>query len=67
MHTDITWKAAIFTLIGLFAIATVVMNSSAESRGVARSTVESRGVARSAPVSNPWNRDQNSANRINVL
>jgi hypothetical protein len=50
MYMYITCKTALLTLIGLFAIATVVMNSGAESRSIARSGVESRVVARSAPV-----------------
>jgi hypothetical protein len=37
MYIDITWKIALPALIGLFVIATVVMNSSsAKSRGVPR-------------------------------
>jgi hypothetical protein len=39
MYIDITWKIALPMLIGLFAIATVVMNSRAESRGVAQNAV----------------------------
>ena len=39
MYIDITWKIALPALVGLFVIATVVMNGSAESRRlVARST-----------------------------
>jgi hypothetical protein len=34
MYIDIIWKTALPVLIGLFAIATVVMNGSAESRGL---------------------------------
>jgi hypothetical protein len=41
MYIDITWKIALPALVGLFVIATVVMNGSAESRGL---------VARSAAV-----------------
>jgi hypothetical protein len=37
MYIDIIWKTALFTFIGLFVIAAVVMNSSAVSRGVTRS------------------------------
>ena len=37
MYIDIIWKTALPALIGLFAIATVVMNSSALGRGVDRS------------------------------
>jgi hypothetical protein len=37
MYIDIIWKTALPALIGLFAISTVVMNSSAVGRGVARS------------------------------
>jgi hypothetical protein len=47
MHIDITWKLALPALVGLFVIATVVMNSSA----VARSSTESRPVTRSGPAS----------------
>jgi hypothetical protein len=36
MYIDIIWKTALPALIGLFAIATVVMNSSAVGRGVPR-------------------------------
>jgi hypothetical protein len=42
MHIDITWKIALPALIGLFAVATVVMNGSAESKGVARSAAGGR-------------------------
>jgi hypothetical protein len=51
MYMYITCKTAILALIGLFAIATVVMNSGAESRGIARSGVESRVVTRGVPIS----------------
>jgi hypothetical protein len=34
MHTNITWKTAILTLVGLVAIATVGLNNSARSRGL---------------------------------
>jgi hypothetical protein len=33
MHTNITWKTAILTLVGLVAIATAGLNSSVRSRG----------------------------------
>jgi hypothetical protein len=51
MYIDITWKTALPALIGLFVIATVVMNSGA----VARSSTESRGVTRSAQPSSVCN------------
>jgi hypothetical protein len=51
MYIDITWKIALPTLVGLFVIAIVVMNSSA----VARSSAESRAVTRSAPASSVCN------------
>jgi hypothetical protein len=51
MYIDITWKTALPALIGLFAIAAVVMNSDA----VARSSAESRVVSRSAPASSACN------------
>jgi hypothetical protein len=51
MYIDITWKIALPALVGLFAIATVVMNSGA----VARSSTESGGVSRSAPGSSVCN------------
>jgi hypothetical protein len=47
MYMEITWKAALFTIIGLFVLATVVMNSSA----VARSSTESKAATRNAPAS----------------
>jgi hypothetical protein len=47
MYLEIAWKAALFTLIGLFVLATVVMNNSA----VARSSTESKVATRSAPAS----------------
>jgi hypothetical protein len=37
MYIDIIWKTALPALIGLFAISTVVMNSSAVDKGVTRS------------------------------
>jgi hypothetical protein len=37
MYIDITWKIALPALVGLFVVATIAMNSTAESRGVARS------------------------------
>jgi hypothetical protein len=52
MYLDITCKAVLFTLIGLFAIAPVVMNS---STAVARSGAESRVVIRSTPASSVCN------------
>jgi hypothetical protein len=41
MHTNITWKTAILTLVGLVAMATAGLSSGAWSRGL---------VARSAAV-----------------
>ncbi len=38
MRTQITWQTAILTLIGFVAIATVGLNSRAESRAVAASS-----------------------------
>jgi len=38
MYIDIIWKVALPALIGLFAIAAVVMNSSAVGRGADRGT-----------------------------
>jgi hypothetical protein len=52
MYIDITWKICLPALIGLFAIAIVVMNSTAS---VARTGTESRGVTRSAPASSVCN------------
>jgi hypothetical protein len=51
MYIDITWKIALPALIGLFAVATVMMNSGA----VARNSTESRVVTRSAPTSSVCN------------
>ena len=51
MYIDITWKTALPALVGLFAVATVVMNSGA----VASSSAESRVVTRSAPASSVCN------------
>jgi len=51
MYIDITWKIALPAFVGLFVIATVVMNSGA----VARSSNESRGITRSAPPSSVCN------------
>jgi hypothetical protein len=48
---EITWKAALFAIIGLFVLATVVMNNSA----VARSSTESKVGTRSAPASSVCN------------
>jgi hypothetical protein len=45
MYIDIIWKTALPTLIGLFVIAAVVMNGTAQGYGV-----ESRDVTRNAPV-----------------
>jgi hypothetical protein len=43
MYIDITWKIGLPALVGLFAIAIVMMNGSAESRGlVARSAAVAR-------------------------
>ena len=50
MYIDIIWKTALPTLMGLFVIAAVVMNS-AQGSGIAHRSTESRGVARDAPVS----------------
>jgi hypothetical protein len=50
MYIDIIWKIVLPALIGLFVIAAVVMNSSAQGRGIAHSSTESRGVTRSAPA-----------------
>jgi hypothetical protein len=56
MYIDITWKIALPALVGLFVIATVVMNSSsAESRGIARTSTQSTGVTRSASPSSVCN------------
>jgi hypothetical protein len=56
MYIDITWKIELPVLIGLFVIATVVMNSSsAQSRGVARTNTQSTGITRSAPTSSVCN------------
>ena len=44
MYIDIIWKTALPTLIGLFGIAAVVMNSNAQGSGI-----ESRDMTRSAP------------------
>jgi hypothetical protein len=51
MYIDITWKIALPALIGLFVIATVVMNSSA----VARSSPDSKGATRSTPANSVCN------------
>ena len=51
MSMEITWKAALLTVIGLFVLATVVMNNSA----VARSSTESKVATRSAPASSVCN------------
>jgi hypothetical protein len=37
MYIDITWKIALPALVGLLVVATIVVNSTAESRGAARS------------------------------
>jgi hypothetical protein len=42
---EITWKAALLTLIGLFVPATVVMNNSAVARSSTESEVATRGAA----------------------
>ena len=52
MYMEITCKAALFALIGLFAIAPVVMNSRS---AVARSSAESRVITRTAPASSVCN------------
>jgi hypothetical protein len=51
MYLEITCKAVLFTLIGLFAIAPVVMNNSA----VALSSTESKVATRGAPASSVCN------------
>jgi hypothetical protein len=58
MYMDIILKTALFALIGLFVIATVVMNSSAVSRGVSRSAPTSSvcNILYPAPCNSvePW-------------
>jgi hypothetical protein len=51
MYMELTWKAVLFTLIGLFVLATVVMDNSA----VARSSTESKVATRSARASSVCN------------
>jgi hypothetical protein len=54
MNIDITWKIGLPVLVGLFAIATVVMNGTAVS--APRTGTDSRGVAApSAPSSSVCN------------
>jgi hypothetical protein len=56
MYIDIIWKTALPTLIGLFVIATVVMNStSAHSRGIARTSTQSAPITGGAPASSVCN------------
>ena len=52
MYIDITWKTALPALIGLFAIAIVVMNGTAVGRDV---DTQSTGITRSAPASSVCN------------
>jgi len=58
MYMDIILKTALFSLIGLFVIATVVMNSGAVTRGVTRSAPTSSvcNVLYPAPCNfvEPW-------------
>jgi hypothetical protein len=42
MYIDIIWKTALPALIGIFAVATVVMNNNAVGKGTARSASVSR-------------------------
>jgi hypothetical protein len=51
MYIDITWKIALPALVGLFVIATIVMNGSA----VARSSAESKGFTRGVPAGSVCN------------
>jgi hypothetical protein len=51
MYIDLTWKIALPALIGLFIIATVVMNSGA----IAQSRPDSRGATRSTSTSSVCN------------
>jgi hypothetical protein len=55
MYIDITWKTALPSLIGLFAIAIVVMNSGAVGSGVGRTGAQNTGITRSAPASSVCN------------
>jgi hypothetical protein len=56
MYIDITWKIALPAFVGLFVIATVVMNSSsAQSKGIARASTQSIGITRSAPTGSVCN------------
>jgi hypothetical protein len=56
MYIDVTWKIGLPALIGLFVIATVVMNSSsAQSRGISRTSTPSTGITRSAPANSVCN------------
>jgi hypothetical protein len=55
MYVDVIWKTALPSLLGFFAIAAVVMNSSTQGSGIAHSSPESRGVTRSAPASSVCN------------
>jgi hypothetical protein len=48
MYMDITWKAALFTTIGLFVLAPGVMNSSAVARGSTESKVVTHGATASS-------------------
>jgi hypothetical protein len=51
MYIDITWKIALPALVGLFVLATIVMNNTA----VARSSTESKVATRGAPASSVCN------------
>jgi hypothetical protein len=51
MGMEITWKAALFALIGVFVLATVVMNNSA----VAGRSAERKVATRGAPPSSICN------------
>jgi hypothetical protein len=55
MYIDIIWKTLLPTLIGLFVIAAIVINSSAHGSSIAHSNTESRAVTRSAPASSVCN------------
>jgi len=45
MYMEITWKAALLTIIGLFVAATVVMNDSAVAVSSTANEVAARGAA----------------------
>ena len=48
MYMEITWKAALYTLIGLFVLATIVMNNTAVARGSTESKIATRGAPASS-------------------